>query len=132
MDSSLFSLLHQKFPPRDLRSVQLILPVFSIPTTFPPSGMWGCEGEDGERTKLKSIYSVFSANLYIFELFNNYFMKSTQDEQHVSNAVIQVESYIKAFIIKDLLFNVVVIIGHFLWAICWGMEIFSLYIYNQT
>ena len=38
--------------------------------------MGGSEkGKDEEQIKLKSIYSVCSANVYIFKLFNDYFTR---------------------------------------------------------
>lgn len=38
-------------------------------------GVWGGIGNE-ESAKLKSIYSAFSANFYVFELLSNYFTKS--------------------------------------------------------
>lgn len=60
--------------PKGPQFKKYLLPVFSVQITFPPSGMWGCEGEDEEQIQLKSIYST-SANFYIFKLLDNYFCK---------------------------------------------------------
>ena len=114
-----------------------LLPVFFIQITFASWGMWGCEGEDEDLTQLKSLYSF--TLLCIFLHFQTIWLLLLQRLVHQMNSkssVLYHPSWIryKGFIIKDLLFNIVVTrsMGHFLWAICWDMEMPSLYIRNQT
>lgn len=139
MDSSLFSHLLQKLILPSLQGTlvqfsKYLLLVFFIQITFPSWGMWGYEGEDEDLTKLKSLYSFTLFCIFLY--FQNYLiiLQRVVHKMNSKSAVLLPSKLNPSwFIIKDLLFNIVVTrsMGYFLWAICWGMEIPSLYVHNQ-